>query len=77
LTDHDVIQLPDNQKPREPWTFIPNMDENCLEFIEEEDEPELSAELEEELFPVNVEQGRDLQFITISGSPSLDDERDV
>jgi hypothetical protein len=32
MTDTDVLELPEQQDPREPWIFIPNMNENCLEF---------------------------------------------
>ena len=52
------------------------MDEKCLEFIKIEDEPELAA-VQDEIWPVNIQQGRDLDFITIHGSPSIDDSHDV
>lgn len=34
-------------------------------------------EILDEMYPINIEQGRDLQFIYISGSPSIDDEHDA
>jgi len=52
------------------------MEGKCLEFIKIEDEPKLAA-LKDEIWPVNIQQGRDLEFITIHGSPSIDDSHDV